>query len=723
MGEYFAHSRKIMVDGIETKTFQSLEEHHSNTGAICASIAKKFNAEIEGDTIGKQHDNGKATDGFQNRVKYGGDKVDHSTAGAMHVLNQTHDIGLAACIMGHHGGLPNIGSTTDAIGYPTFMGRKKKWDAKQIIRPNSDFKPLDIPALTQTKRSLLSESFRIRMLYSCLVDADFLDTERFMQGKKPRGISDDIPTLCKRLQAKLDSWANPESELNQLRNEITQSCLNAHSFPRGLFTVTASTGSGKSIASLAFGLNHALYHGMDRVIYVIPYTSIIEQNAEEFRKILGEKNVLEHHSNIQFDDNDEDEKKLAMALATENWDCPVVVTTAVQFFESMYSNKPSQCRKLHNISNSVVIFDEAQMLPLAHLRPCVAAIGELAEHFKSSVVLCTATQPSLNDLLSEYAPSHKITEICPSEPKYFEKFRRVTFKREEHPLSDSSLAKKLCEHDQVLCIVNSRKAAQSIFSRLPEDGSFHLSTLMNSVHRRKILDEIRYRLRNGLPCRVVSTSLIEAGIDIDFPAVYREMAGLDAILQAAGRCNREGKNPAEQSIVTIFRRTEAPPIMFKQYIDAAEKALSDNNDPADPRTMKAYFDELRKLRGPEIDKNNVVSALSSKLGIEGCILPFQTVSERFHLIDNDAHTIYIPYGEGVKLIRRLQDGERTKPLFRALGRYSVQVYNEHFQSLYESGAISMVDDDSHSAILLRTDLYNERTGLSLEADSGQALFG
>ena len=175
--------------------------------------------------------------------------------------------------------------------------------------------------------------------------------------------------------------------------------------------------------------------------------------------------------------------------------------------------------------------------------------------------------------------------------------------------------------------------------------------------------------------------------------------------------------------MTIFRRTEAPPIMFKQYIDAAEKALSDNNDPADPRTMKAYFDELRKLRGPEIDKNNVVSALSSKLGIEGCILPFQTVSERFHLIDNDAHTIYIPYGEGVKLIRRLQDGERTKPLFRALGRYSVQVYNEHFQSLYESGAISMVDDDSHSAILLRTDLYNERTGLSLEADSGQALFG
>ena len=222
---------------------------------------------------------------------------------------------------------------------------------------------------------------------------------------------------------------------------------------------------------------------------------------------------------------------------------PVIVTTAVQFFESIYANRSSKCRKLHNLADSVIIFDEAQMLPLCHLRPCVAAMASLAEQFRSTLVLCTATQPSLGDLLHTYAPSCPVTELCPQTAEEYDSFRRVTF-RQEGILEDDVLAEKLSEHRQVLCIVNSRKAAQSIFARLPQEASFHLSTLMVPAQRQTLLDEIRRRLKAGEPCRVVSTSLIEAGVDVDFPAVYRELAGLDSVLQAAGRCNREGKRAA-----------------------------------------------------------------------------------------------------------------------------------------------------------------------------------
>lgn len=279
---------------------------------------------------------------------------------------------------------------------------------------------------------------------------------------------------------------------------------------------------------------------MRRVVYVIPYTSIIEQNAQVFRDILGDGNVLEHHANVTFDLSDGAPlEETRRALATENWDMPVVVTTAVQLFESIYASRSSKCRKLHNLANSVIIFDEAQMLPLSHLKPCVAAMASLTEQFHSTVVLCTATKPSLDDLLHTYAPGCPVTELCSQTAGLYGKFRRVCF-RQAGTLTDEALAEELSGQKQVLCIVNSRKAAQTVFARLPREGSFHLSTLMVPAQRQALLREIRQRLKDGLPCRVVSTSLIEAGVDVDFPAVYRELAGLDSVLQAAGRCNREG---------------------------------------------------------------------------------------------------------------------------------------------------------------------------------------
>lgn len=542
-----------------------------------------------------------------------------------------------------------------------------------------------------------------------------------MNGERDRGGCDDMAALLARLRAYIEPWQTPTTELNRLRCEILNTCMEAGRKPKGVYTLTVPTGGGKTVASLAFALRHAVEHGMQRVIYVIPYTSIIDQNAQVFRDILGSGNVLEHHSGVQFDLSDgaaaEDVRK---ALATENWDMPVVVTTAVQFFESLYAARSSQCRKLHNLANSVIIFDEAQMLPLPHLRPCVAAMASLAEQFHSTVVLCTATQPSLDDLLRTYAPSCPVTELCPQTALLYDRFCRVTF-RQAGTLTDEALAEQLSEQRQVLCIVNSRKAAQSIYTLLPPEGSYHLSTLMIPAQRQTLLGEIRERLRQGKLCRVVSTSLIEAGVDVDFPAVYRELAGLDSVMQAAGRCNREGKRSAEDSIVTIFERTELPPLLFRAAIGAAREALGEGRDPAAPETMARYFRSLRSLTGDALDKQGVIKAFTQ--GIEGCEFPFRTVAEKFRLIDQNTYTIYIPYGEGTALLQRLQDGECSRELYRKLGRYAVSVYDKHFQALYHTGALLTVPAlDSDSAILTDMGLYNELMGLSLEADSGKAEF-
>lgn len=722
--KFYAHTRPINENGVERTEYQLLSDHERGVGTLCGQFAEAFGAQAEGHEAGVHHDDGKATAAFQHRLLDNGPKADHATAGARNIM-LSNNLLLAACVMGHHSGLPDLGSTNDPEGTPTFTGRIKKWGTPAIppLDPGYPIPPVRLPQRPVTKPSL-SESFRTRMLYSCLVDADYLDTERFMKGDMPRGIGDSLETLLTRLQAKLNAWDNPTSALNKLRQQILQACVSAAANPKGIYTLTVPTGGGKTTSSLAFALHHAVEHGMKRVIYVVPYTSIIEQNADVFRGILGDENVLEHHSGVQFENDEENGNPDPKALAAENWDSPLVITTAVQFFESMYANRSSQCRKLHNLANSVIIFDEAQMLPLCHLMPCVAAIGTLVEQFGATAVLCTATQPVLGDLIQQFAPSHAISEICPEIPFYFDKFRRVTF-RQVGVLEDDVLAEQLCTHEQVLCIVNSRKAAQAIFSQLPEEGSFHLSTLMVPKHRRAVLEEIRRRLNDGLPCRVVSTSLVEAGVDIDFPAVYRELAGLDSILQAAGRCNREGKRAAEDSIVTIFRRTEKAPPLFGQAIGATNIALDNNADPASPQTMENYFCELRKLNGSAIDKIGVIDAFERGRG--GSLYPFRTIAENFRMIDNDTRTVYIPWKDGSELIERLCDGACSKKLYRQLGQYAVQVYDAHFQALYDAGALQTADEtdalDDRSAILRDLSLYDEKTGLSLKADSGQAFFG
>ena len=387
--QYYAHVRESANDN---KKYQTVAQHLTGTAELCRGFAAAFGADADGELAGLAHDIGKCTEEFQNRLLNDGPIVDHATAGAMACAVRGSRY-VSACVAGHHGGLPDFGNMRTARKDDgTFYGRLLKGRDEQCLGRCGDSGVTLPPPTVSAAQKLdpLQASFWRRMLYSCLVDADFLDTERFMNGDPGRGGYDDIPTLLARLQAYIEPWQQPKTELNRLRCEILNACLSAGSKPKGIYTLTVPTGGGKTVASLAFALRHAAEHRMQRVIYVIPYTSIIDQNAQVFRDILGSGNVLEHHSSVQFDLSDgapaEDVRK---ALATENWDMPVVVTTAVQFFESMYAARSSQCRKLHNLANSVIIFDEAQMLPLPHLRPCVAAMASLAEQLSSQhQVLC-----------------------------------------------------------------------------------------------------------------------------------------------------------------------------------------------------------------------------------------------------------------------------------------------------------------------------------------------
>lgn len=703
---YYAHIRE---DG----AVQTVSEHLNGTALRSGTFAAAFAEERRGALLGMAHDIGKNSQAFQKRL-HGGPKVDHATAGALECVKVGEDL-VGCCVAGHHGGLSDFGNRTDAAGDATYIGRLKK--GNQAIPAYEWTGTLDrgIPKPMLTDH--FSLSFWLRMLYSCLVDADYLDTEAFMS-PVTRAEYDPLPELLQRLQTYIVPWFPAKNQLNEYRCQILEQCLQAATSPRGVFSLTVPTGGGKTVSSLAFALKHAVEHGMDRVIYVIPYTSIIEQNAKVFRDILGEKNVIEHHCNAQFDSSDElSDVKPRQRLAAENWDAPVIVTTAVQFFESLYSNLPSKCRKLHNIANSVIIFDEAQMIPGCQLKPCVGAIANLVSHFRSTAILCTATQPVLGDLIQHFCPDLSVKEICPQIRQSYENFRRVTY-RDGGKLSNEALAEQLAAKKHVLCIVNTRKLAQDLFNLLPEDGRFHLSTLMYPKHRTEILDTIRERLRTGLPCRVVSTSLIEAGVDVDFPSVYRQMTGLDSLVQAAGRCNREGKRPAEDSIVTYFEGEQPAPLLQQVNIGAAREVLRTGGCVGELETMNRYFHVWRSLVGDNLDKSNAVDHLNK--GIRGCLLPFKTVAENFHMIDQNTKTVYIPAGDGYPLCQRIVRGLANRQDYRQAGQYCVNLYEQHFQALVASGDVQLLDDAS--GLLVNADLYNAQTGLSLNPEFGKGIF-
>lgn len=698
---------------------QTILEHLKGTASLCSAFAAAFDAEAQGQLAGMAHDIGKYSAAFQRRL-HGGPKVDHASAGAFECL-KAQQLAAAFAISGHHGGLPDGGGRGDAAGTGTFWGRINRASQGRLEDYHawqSEFSlpHANTPAFAGTR---LEGMFFTRMLFSCLVDADYTDTGAFMDNSPylPAS-SSSMEELWRRLETYVSGWFPPKGALNMQRCAILEQCMSAGAqYGPGLFTLTVPTGGGKTVASLSFALAQAKARRMKRIVYVIPYTSIIEQTAQIFREILGDENVLEFHSGVQFDQQEDDASSPETAPLTrsvETWDVPVIVTTAVQFFESLYACRPSKCRKLHNLAQSVLIFDEAQMLPLPYLRPCVWAIAQLVRHYGASAVLCTATQPALDPIFQEFAPEIPIREICPMAEAHWESFRRVSF-QQAGTLSWMDLAARLQQQEQVLCVVNTRRAAREVFHQLSGPGNFHLSTLMYPAHRRRILDEIRRRLRDGLPCRVVSTSLIEAGVDVDFPAVYRELSGLDSILQAAGRCNREGKRPPEDSIVTIFQGEDPPPRLFETSIGAGKIVLDHCQDVSSRAAIHTYFSTLLDLKGAEAqDAHHILPLMESEF------FPFRTVAERFHLIESPTTTVYLPLEEGAGLVELLRSGQYSRTLYRRLGQYGVSVYPQHLAALEQAGALEHLEDGS--VVLRDIGLYTQTTGLTLEPSGGNALF-
>jgi CRISPR-associated endonuclease/helicase Cas3 len=567
------------------------------------------------------------------------------------------------------------------------------------------------------------------MVFSCLLDADRTAAAAFearATGASAEAVAHpSIADLETALHASLARRAAEPSRLNTLRDDVLRAAIGRAAEPEGVFTLTVPTGGGKTLTSLAFALAHARAHGLDRVIVVIPFTSIIEQTAQVYRDALGDlaSAVLEHHSAFEM----ENEGKWAgervgpdrLRLAMERWDNPIVVTTAVQFFESLFSNRPSRCRKLHSLARSVVVVDEAQTMPLPLLRPCVAALKELARNYGSSVVLCTATQPALT------APTFpggfkEPRELAPDVPALFTALRRVTV-RDIGVQDDAMLAERIAASPQALCIVNQRAHARALFraiSGLP--GARHLSTCMHSVHRARVLAEIRADLKNGRPCRVISTSLVEAGVDVDFPLVLRATAGLDQIAQAAGRCNREFSRRPEESDVLVFR-APAYPVLQSLRANAesgAEILRGSLEDPFAPDAMAAYFKLLYARK--ELDRPGVLDLCADYASDMN--FPFETIAAAMRFIDDAMVPVIVAKeetvpGEVEKLIRELCFAKGVGGIARKLGRYTVGIPRTARNAMIAARVAEVIRQEEFElqfVVLHNLDLYTSEIGLDWE---------
>lgn len=614
---------------------------------------------------------------------------------------------MAYVIAGHHSGLSNGKDESASSLYARLRKNIPAFSEKSNVctTPSHD----NLPFASQING--FNISFFIRMLYSCLVDADFLNTEEYMnvEASNNRIGTHSLTTLWEKLEKYISSFDPKSSPINEKRNEILTACLAASQKDPGFYSLTVPTGGGKTISSLAFALKHALKHGQSRIIYVIPYTSIIEQNAQVFRDILGDDAVIEHHSNF----DPENETRFSK-LATQNWDAPVIVTTNVQFFESLFANRSSRCRKLHNIANSVVVLDEAQMLPLKLLEPCLKAMKALVNGYRTTIVLCTATQPALiqSDEFTIGLP--KPEEIIPNPKELYESFKRVSVLVETKPLTNAALAERLSNHMQVLCIVSNKRQAREVYDLIDEkDGLYHLSSMMCPEHRTVKLNEIKRKLRKGEPCRVISTQLIEAGVDIDFPHVFRTIAGIDSIAQAAGRCNREGK--LDNGVMRVFRPDDPkniPPGFLRQCSQIGEQVLRHHQD--DVLSLSAtheYFQRLYWQNSEHLDSHGICEKFEKDVGKLN--FPFRDVAEEFTIINSNTHPILIPFGDtGEEVCAEIRKSyefvDRTVAL--KAQRLSVQVHPMVFNKLRLAGAIESFIDERYW-ILINLDIYHDSMGL------------
>ena len=734
----YAHSRP----SAPSEEWQKLEDHLENVACKTAEFAAVFSSSQWGRLLGSLHDFGKARvscQGYLARANgldddsYDNGEHGHSGAGACLAEERFGPMGkiLAYPIAGHHAGLPDWSGGQNPNG-----ALAQRLIEERIVLDEDSLKRYETNLMLPSKlppspwkmdRNSSDVSFWIRMLYSCLVDADFLDTEAFVDRERSEERSKAYPSLeilsekfFKKLNA-VESGA-AKTKVNEIRSQIRLACERAAEELPGLFSLAVPTGGGKTLSSTAFALKHALTHGLKRIIYVIPYTSIIEQTADVLRGFFGSDNVLEHHSNF-----DPEKETSRSRLSSENWDAPIVVTTSVQFFESLYACRSSRCRKLHNIAESVVILDEVQLLPLRLMLPCAEAIKQLAAHYRTTILLSTATQLNLPGI----NPSD-VREIIPASLDLYHRLKRTEV---EFPVDLSvrrtwdEIAAELSSFNQVLCIVNTRRDCRNLYEKMPE-GTIHLSAGMCGEHRSRVIAEIKRKLADGEPIRVISTQLVEAGVDIDFSVVYRAFSGLSSVAQSAGRCNREGRLDGFGRVVVFMppERTPVKDLRDGEYALADLLARPHGVDMDDTAVYPEFFAALQsrandsgqdfsRMLGvhiPEEFRNGVMSPA------ESLQYQFREAAAAFQMIDGASQVpVIVRYGGNEELVNLLYEVGPKRFLMRKLQRFVVNVPRARISELREKGMIVELTvsegKESHSGVLVQTapSAYREDIGFDV----------
>jgi len=761
----YAHSTN---DGTKAN-WQPLPDHLIGTADLAEAFGRRFGLARAARLAGLLHDVGKYAPAFQARLDGAKQRVDHSTAGAA-IVQQLARGGsfedritaelIAYAIAGHHAGLPDKrgGEAGAALAQrledfamdPAMnVALDAAWRADLRAEAGdllSEFKwgPTEQPTSAAEKSAAkVRSAFRIamlgRMIFSCLVDADYKDTERFYARVENRQIDrewpalrDILPGLIRRFDRHMAGKRSADTPVNRLRAEIFDHVRARASDGSGLYTLTVPTGGGKTLASLGFALDHARIHGLDRIIYAIPFTAIIDQVAGIFRDVLGDGVILEHHSAID-DESPErpsasadtarsSEKKLKLAM--EDWAAPLIVTTNVQFFESLFAARPSRCRKLHNIPRSVIILDEAQTLPRRLLVPCVRALDELARNYGCTIVLCTATQPALDQ--RNFAPGHQAglplegRELAPDPQRLSEGLDRVTIRR-AGDMNDDAIVSSLRQTDQGFVIVNSRRHALALYRAVQAaglDGFAHLTTRQCAAHRRRILKGVRQRLKDREPCRLVATSLIEAGVDLDFPKGWRVEAGLDQIAQAAGRVNREGKRGRDDSVLTVFRSPDyPPPPEIKRLVGDMSRMLDKHDQLLSPAAMDDYFGEVYWRLDRGLDQEKILDDF--KISANETDLAYRTVASKFRMIASIMEPVIVPYDD--KARQAIADLSNpfvpSGKLARDLQPYVVLVPPMARRRLFDCGHAAFFEEATRGdqfAVLVTDSLYKDEVGLVWE---------
>lgn len=710
---------------------QSVLEHLNGVEKLCREWAIPPIKDLAA-TAGKLHDVGKYSQKFQEKIA-GNDhiQVEHAICGAKEVAeslgkNSPYTTLLQYVIAGHHTGLPDGGTNADTEDEPTLKGRlKRKTEDYSACRNEvvfesptneaADYFFKDCPKNKDGQAEMIERfAFLTKYVFSCLTDADYIDTERFCQPDSARGMGGDFSKALERVNEKLGQFS-ADTTVKAARAALQKQAFENIDSNSDISFLQMPTGSGKTLCSLKLALEYAIKNGKERIIYVIPYTSIIEQTADIFSKLLGDSvEILEHHSNYDFEEN-KNNKFLSttaekLRKSCENWDAKLIVTTNTQFFQSLYHYKGSRLRKLHNLANSVLVFDEIHTLPINNLQPCLRGIGYITKYLNSHAIFLSATMPDFMEYLTKYANMAKIRELI-TDKSCFDSFKNCKYTFIGHA-DHEKIAFEAAQCENALCVVNTRKAARELYSVI-SGKKYHLSTFMTPVNRSETIQKIRNAIDKKEPFTVVSTSLIEAGVDLDFAAVFRQLSGLDSILQAGGRCNREGMRKNSQ--VFIFEGDDTPKkgeIPLRSEI--AKGLMKEYEDISSVECIKKYYERLLKKHSDVIERNSIYRFNENNFdgnGVRIDSIPFRSYANYFNYIESEAIAVVIPHTKDTEEL--LKRAEFDKSAKRKLQRYSVSVYPNMLRNLIERGIVS---EQSGMYVLSSMQYYSEETGLSDEID-------